>query len=241
MPDTIHAALEDLRRELDRLQPAVNHIEAAQRVTEAVERLPDLQERFVTDLKREHSEQIDAGSQRLKELADESQKSYQQMVEKLRGHSDNLAESSKSLQDKLGQDSQKLHDDLATKIGKLQDDFRTEYAATRGEIDKEVQKLSELQHTIADYYDRIAKIDFPTRLEKLDATVAGIMSATQTTQQRVDKLETRMAENRKQLEERITSEIHKLDAPLATMKTFLVIALVGLVAAIGLLLFVALT
>jgi flagellar biosynthesis chaperone FliJ len=132
-------ALTRLQQELSRLEPAVEHIEAAQKVTTAVAEIPELYQKYGVALKDRIEESLEA--------------------------------------------SEKVNRGLQSITNSLLD-----------EIDKERKALEELRKQVKDFHDKIELINFPQRLDKIDVSVAGIMSAVQTLQNRVDNLERTFSE-----------------------------------------------
>ena len=130
--------LDRLRTELERLKPAVNHIEAAKATTAAVEKLPKLYETQLMHI-----------DEQLGKLIANLTKRYQSQMAGL----------------------------------------TTELEAVQTQVQAEIQTLNNLKQEMADYSERINAVDFPTRLEKLDTSVAGIVMATQTTQSRLNDVE----------------------------------------------------
>lgn len=55
--------------------------------------------------------------------------------------------------------------------------------------ENELEALDKLKNTIKSFHDRVEGINFPEKLDKLDANVAGIMAAIQSVQSRLDSLE----------------------------------------------------
>jgi hypothetical protein len=49
-----------------------------------------------------------------------------------------------------------------------------------------ITQIDDITHSIKSYLDEIKQIDLPKRLDKIDATTAGLMSAVQSTQSRID-------------------------------------------------------
>lgn len=60
---------------------------------------------------------------------------------------------------------------------------------TQGMLKAEIIDLDKLKKTIKDFHVEIMRINFPERLDKMDANVAGIMSAVQAIQGRLDIVE----------------------------------------------------
>ena len=57
------------------------------------------------------------------------------------------------------------------------------------QVKLEQESLAKLKETVQSFHERVEKINFPERLDKLDANVAGIMAAIQSVQSRLDGLE----------------------------------------------------
>ena len=60
---------------------------------------------------------------------------------------------------------------------------------TQGLLKGEIIDLEKLKKTIKDFHVEIMRINFPERLDKMDANIAGIMAAAQAVQSRLDSLE----------------------------------------------------
>jgi chromosome segregation ATPase len=150
MNSKVQEALEQLHRELERLAPAVNHIEAAQEVTSHVAKLPELFREDAVLSEERYSAAIHL---------------YQQQL-----------------------------DYHAAELSQALEKFQQESGELTSAMSEEGKQLTELRQRISEYQEKIAAIDFPTRLDKLDAIVSGIMAATQTTQGRIDNLERTTAE-----------------------------------------------
>lgn len=56
-------------------------------------------------------------------------------------------------------------------------------------LDTEIIDLEKLKKTINDFHVEIVRINFPERLDKIDANISGIMAAVQAVQSRLDSLE----------------------------------------------------
>jgi hypothetical protein len=65
----------------------------------------------------------------------------------------------------------------------------------------EIIDLDKLKKTIKDFHIEIVRINFPERLDKMDANVAGIMAAVQAIQGRLDLLERNLADRLKDNQE----------------------------------------
>jgi hypothetical protein len=138
-------ALEGLHRELERLEPAIKHVETAHEVTRAVKLIPE------------------------KHVA---------LIESLKLDNDTYKESLSLL--------------FSAKLSSLSAETEKLILTTRemqSGIQAEHDSLTKLKEQIAGFHDKVERINFPERLDKLDATVSGIMSAVQATQSRLDNIE----------------------------------------------------
>lgn len=61
----------------------------------------------------------------------------------------------------------------------------------------EIVDLEKLKKTIKDFHVEIVRINFPERLDKMDANIAGIMAAVQAVQSRLDGLERNLTDRLK--------------------------------------------
>jgi len=126
-------ALETLHREIEKLEPAIKHVETAQQVTQAVKEIPKkhvelLQEVKSNDLK--HKDELK--NLFLKELSE-------------------FTEENKKLQ-------------ITT--SELQQQVR-----------QELEALAKLKETVRSFHERVEKINFPERLDKVDTNIIGIIDS----------------------------------------------------------------
>jgi len=126
-------ALETLHREIEKLEPAIKHVETAQQVTQAVKEIPQkhvelLQEVKSNDLK--HKDELK--NLFLKELSE-------------------FTEENKKLQ-------------ITT--SELQQQVR-----------QELEALAKLKETVRSFHERVEKINFPERLDKVDTNIIGIIDS----------------------------------------------------------------
>lgn len=138
-------ALETLHREIEKLEPAIKHVETAQQVTQTVKEIPQKHVELLEEVKSNDAKHKDElKSLFVKELSD-------------------LTEENKKLQ------------------------------MTTSEIQQQVkleqEALAKLKETVQSFHERVEKISFPERLDKLDANVAGVIAATQSVLSRLDGLE----------------------------------------------------
>ena len=148
-------ALERLHRELEKLEPAIKHVETAQEVTQIVKGIPQKHLELMSEVKNNDAK----NKEDLKNL----------FSKELGG----LTEENKKLQKATGE---------------IQQNVRAEQEA-----------LSKLRTTMQEFHERVAKIHFPERLDKLDANVTNIMTGIQSIQNRLDNIERNIADRFKDL------------------------------------------
>lgn len=81
---------------------------------------------------------------------------------------------------------------FTTEIAEITDTNKTLHDNTieiQQQVQLEQRALTELSEKVLSLHDRIAAINFPERLDRLDANVAGIMAAVQSVMSRLDSLE----------------------------------------------------
>ncbi|MDI3321976.1 hypothetical protein [Pinibacter soli] len=138
-------ALETLHREIEKLEPAIKHVEAAQQVTQTVKAIPQKHVELLQEVKNSDVK-----------------------------HKDEL----KAI--------------FATELVGVTEENRTLQKVTsdiQQQMKLEQEALIKLRDTIQAFHERIEKVNFPERLDKLDANIAGIMAAIQSVQSRIDGLE----------------------------------------------------
>lgn len=150
-------ALDSLHRELEKLEPAIKHVELAQMVTKMVESIPQKHVDLLKELKdndvRYKGELKDLFSKELTSITEENEK-------------------------------------LATTTIEIQK-----------QVKSELEALTSLRETVQAFHERVEKINFPSRLDKLDANIAGIMVAVQSIQSRLDGLERNITDRLKDISE----------------------------------------
>ena len=139
------SALETLHREIEKLEPAIKHVEMAQLVTQTVKAIP-----------QKHVEL-------LKEVKSNDAKYKEELKTLFAKELSSFTEENKKLQK------------TTTEI--------------QQQVKLEQEALTKLKETVKSFHERVEKINFPERLDKLDANVAGIMSAAQAIQGRLDIVE----------------------------------------------------
>lgn len=143
-------ALETLHREIEKLEPAIKHVETAQQVTQTVKAIPQKHVELLTEVKNNDAKH----KEELKNL----------FAKELSG----FTEENKKLQKSTTEIQQ--------------------------QVKLEQEALAKLKETVQSFHERVEKINFPERLDKLDANIAGIMSAVQAIQGRLDIVERNIAD-----------------------------------------------
>lgn len=69
------------------------------------------------------------------------------------------------------------------------------------QVKLEQEALAKLKETVQSFHERVEKINFPERLDKLDANVAGIMAAIQSVQSRLDGLERNISDRLRDMQD----------------------------------------
>lgn len=151
------SALETLHREIEKLEPAIKHVETAQQVTQTVKAIPQKHVELLQEVKSNDAKHKDE----LKNL----------FAKELSG----FTEENKKLQK------------TTTEI-QLQ-------------VKLEQEALAKLKETVKSFHERVEKINFPERLDKLDANVAGIMAAIQSVQSRLDGLERNISDRLRDMQD----------------------------------------
>lgn len=150
-------SLETLHRELEKLGPAIEHVETAKKIAESVKDIPQKHFELIKSVKE----------------TDESFK--------------------KELKEQLKSEAAKIN----VEVNKILLSFKD----TQGMLKAEIIDLDKLKKTIKDFHIEIVRINFPERLDKMDANVAGIMAAVQAIQGRLDLLERNLADRLKDNQE----------------------------------------
>lgn len=198
-------SLEQLQQELERLAPAVDHVEAARKVTEALSSIPGQHQELVTQLLATYESRIaelngvvETFGSEAKSALDKVRQANEKSLEDYQGAARSSIDKQKAemtaYQEKAQEVQATFYRDLSLGLEKLQNTINEESGKAYQAIQEENKIATQLHQSIEEYHGKIHAIDFPTRLDKLDATVSGIMAATQTTQGRVDNLESRTSE-----------------------------------------------
>lgn len=150
-------ALESLHREIEKLEPAIKHVETAQLVTQTVQSIPQKHVELIQEVRTNDAMHKDE----LKNL----------FAKELSG----FTEENKKLQK------------TTTEI--------------QQQVKLEQEALARLKETVQSFHERVEKINFPERIDKLDANVAGIMAAIQSVQSRLDGLERNISDRLRDMQD----------------------------------------
>jgi len=168
-------ALEILHREIEKLEPAIKHVETAQQVTQTVKAIPQKHVELLQEVKSNDAKH----KEELKTL----------FAKELSGFTDQ----NKKLQK------------TTTEI--------------QQQVKLEQEALAKLKETVQSFHERVEKINFPERLDKLDANVAGIMTAIQSVQSRLDGLERNIADRLRDMQDYQKETRATLQSGLEQLKT----------------------
>lgn len=171
MNQDIHTHLEKLKGELDKLSPAIQHLQKADENTNAV----------VTAAKGLHKEYA-AHLQKIEELMVATNKDHQKQISKAINES----------------------------VAKL-DGATNTFSETHGEFEKAVKLFIDKSKRLADSATHLVKtiegIDFPIRLDKVDATVSSINQGLQNVQQRLGDTERNLKDSLQANSKELTTKV----------------------------------
>ncbi len=170
-------ALESLHREIEKLEPAIKHVETAQQVTQTVKAIPQKHVELLTEVKNNDAKH----KEELKNL----------FTKELSG----FTEENKKLQKTTSEIQQ--------------------------QVKLEQEALAKLKETVQSFHERVEKINFPERLDKLDANIAGIMAAIQSVQSRLDGLERNISDRLRDMQDYQKETRAALQSSLEQTKTAL--------------------
>lgn len=171
------AALESLHREIEKLEPAIKHVETAQQVTQTVKAIPQKHVELLQEVKSNDAKH----KEELKNLFEKELSGFTEENKKLQKTTTEI-----QLQVKLEQEA-----------------------------------LAKLKETVQSFHGRVEKINFPERLDKLDANVAGIMAAIQSVQSRLDGLERNISDRLRDMQDYQKETRASLQSGLEQTKTAL--------------------
>ena len=207
------SALESLHREIEKLEPAIKHIEAVQKVTESVKIILKKHDELLTEIKKNESKHKDE----LKKLFEKELSDILEETKKLQILSSDIHTLAREILSNIPQSLAELLEELKSNDARHKDELQRLFANELRNLAKENKKLQEityeiqelvkhevaalakLRETVQAFHERVERINFPERLDKLDANVAGIMAALQSVQSRLDSLERNITERIKDM------------------------------------------
>lgn len=175
MNQDIHSHLEKLKVELNKLEPAVKHLQKADENATALISA-------VSTIHKEYSKHLQA----IEKLLVDSNKDHHKQISK------DIQDSTTKLND-LGEKITKSFKSVEKEVKDLLDEYKF--------LSSETEKL----------VNKIDKIDFPTRLDKLDATVSSINQGLQNTQQRLGDIERNIKDDMSAKQKELTSKIESAE------------------------------
>ncbi|MEI8224679.1 MAG: hypothetical protein WCG82_02005 [Bacteroidota bacterium] len=171
MNQDIHSHLEKLKTELDKLEPAVKHLQKAdENATALMTTLSNIHKEF-----SKHLQNIE------KALSDANEKHQKQVNKEI-------------------QESTKKINDATEQLSKSNSAFEKQIKAV-------LSGYSDLGESASRLIKKIESIDFPSRLDKLDATVSSINQGLQNIQTRIGDLERNLKDDIQAKTKEITSRI----------------------------------
>jgi len=141
----VKSALDVLHREIEKLEPAIEHVKAAQEVILIGKSIP-----------QKHME---------------------------------LIQLMKSIDEQHKNDLQTLFENELAELTKENKTLQNTTHEIQEQLKQELESISTLKIDIQAFHNEIVNVNFPERLDKLDANVAGIMAAVQAVQSRLDLVE----------------------------------------------------
>lgn len=175
MNQDIHSHLEKLKVELNKLEPAVKHLQKADENATALISA-------VSTIHKEYSKHLQA----IEKLLVDSNKEHHRQISK------DIQDSTTKLND-LGEKITKSFKSVEKEVKDLLDEYKF--------LSSETEKL----------VNKIDKVDFPTRLDKLDATVSSINQGLQNTQQRLGDIERNIKDDLTAKQKELTSRIESAE------------------------------
>ena len=161
MNQDIHSHLEKLKTELNKLEPAVMHLQKAdENATALIASLANIHKEYT-----KHLQNIE------KSLSDANDKYQKQLTKEI-------------------QDSTKQVTDAAKQLSKSNTTFEKQ-------IKTFLMDYEELAQAATKLIEKIDRVDFPTRLDKLDVSVSSINQGLQNTQMKLENLDKEMKDNMK--------------------------------------------
>lgn len=178
MSQDIHTHLEKLKTELNKLEPAVKHLQQAdENATTLISAVSNIHKEYSKHLLEIEKLLVDSNKDHHKQIS----KDVQDSTNKLNILGENITKSFKNVEKDIK-------------------DLLDEYKFLSSETEKLVNKID--------------KVDFPTRLDKLDASVSSINQGLQNTQTRIGDLERNIKDDLHAKTQEISSKVDSLQSNL---------------------------
>lgn len=205
--DKVIQSLEALHRELDKLSPAIEHVQTAQRISETVKDIPIKYLELLKSVKESDQSFKKELKEQLKIEADKVTREVNELIQSLEiiqiNVLQNISEISEIIKEKQIELIKSIQDTDESFKNEVKEQLKTETDKVTSEVNKIIQNLKDtltalnnelidlekLKKTINDFHVEIVRINFPERLDKIDANISGIMAAVQAVQSRLDSLE----------------------------------------------------
>lgn len=176
MNQEIHSHLEKLKVELNKLEPAVKHLQKAdENATELIS--------AVSAIHKEYSKHLRA-------------------IEKL------LVDSNKDHHKQISKEIQ----DSTTKLNDLGEKITKSFKIVEKEVKDLLDEYNFLSSETEKLVNKIDKVDFPIRLDKLDATVSSVNQGLQNIQQRLGEVERNFKDDLQAKTKDVITKIDSLDS-----------------------------
>ena len=240
MPDTteVQHHLEQLKAKLDKLAPAIELVGTAARVTKLVA--------GIADDRAEVLKKVQAADDAFRE---QSRKDFSKMVAEVKiavadGNDSVLAlpdsvkqkldAAVKVHEEKLTQASKKYTENLNNLLAKLSETFQS-IAQVQAALKQHAEVITEHNDRFRGFLRDLEAIAFTNRMDKLDASVAGVVLSTQNMQSAVGVLERSVAKmdgETKQADADQTTKLKKLGRQFQILMVLVVLAIIASVLSI---------
>lgn len=178
MNQDINTHLEKLKNELEKLEPAVKHLQKAdENATALITAMNNIHKEFT-----KHLQNIE------KTLADSNEKHQKQLAKEI-------------------QDSTKKINDASDKLIKSNLDFENQIKTLLTEHKRLVNAISNL-------IEKIEKVDFPSRLDKIDTTISSINYGLQNIQGRIGDIERNLKDYIRSVAKELYSKVETTESSL---------------------------
>ncbi len=175
MNQDIHSHLEKLKVELNKLEPAIKHLQTAdENVTALINAVSTIHNEYSKHLQAIEKLLVDSNNDHHKQIS----KDIQDSTNRWKDLDENITKSFKEVEKEVK-------------------DFLEEYKFLSLETEKLVNKID--------------KVDFPARLDKLDSTVSSINLGMQNTQQRLGDIERNIKDDLTAKQKELTARIESIE------------------------------